>query len=105
MRNRMVFGAMLIAMGVAAGAEAQRPTPRPAPRVEERPTRVAVARGWLGLSLRPTEGEVSVVGEVMRGSPAARAGLQPGDTVTLWNGRRDVSTAIGERPLEPGDTV
>jgi predicted metalloprotease with PDZ domain len=104
MRKGMIFGAMLVAMGVA-GAEAQQPTPRPAPRVEERPARVAAARGWLGMTLRTTDGEVTVVGEVMRSSPAARAGVQAGDTVTLWNGRRDVSTAIGDRPLEPGDTV
>jgi S1-C subfamily serine protease len=38
-------------------------------------------------------------------TPAARAGVQRGDTVTRWNGRRDVATATRERALQPGDTV
>ena len=69
-------------------------------------TRVAVARGWLGIMFLPSEtGEALVVGDVSPNSPAARAGLQVGDTVTLWNGRRDVATASRERPLQAGDTV
>ena len=97
MRTRgRVLTAVLLVIGMAAGAEAQRATPE----------RVAVARGWLGVVFHtPSDAEVAVLDDVMRDSPAGRAGLQPGDTVTLWNGRRDVSTAIRERPLEPGDTV
>ena len=105
MRKGVLIGAALLTMGVAVGAEAQRPTPRAEPRVETRPDRVVVARGWLGIVFRGAEGEVQVVRDVMRDSPAGRAGLQVGDTVLLWNGRRDVSTAMRERALEPGDTV
>jgi S1-C subfamily serine protease len=104
----VLVGMALLTLGVAAGAEAQRPTPRAEPRVQPRAERVTVARGgWLGVLFREPDGdeETMVVGNVMRDSPAARAGLQAGDTVTLWNGRRDVGTAMRERALEPGDTV
>jgi S1-C subfamily serine protease len=103
----VLIGTALLTLGIAAGAEAQRPAPRAQPRVQPRAERVAVARGWLGILFREADGdeETMVVGNVMRDSPAARAGLQVGDTVTLWNGRRDVETAMRERALEPGDTV
>ena len=101
MRKRMLaIGAALLVVGAAApSAEAQTMPPRGT-------ARVAVARGWLGIMFRPSEsGESLVVGDVSPDSPAARAGLQVGDTVTLWNGRRDVATATRERPLLAGDSV
>ncbi len=50
-----------------------------------------LARGWLGvvISERPPEGvRAAVVKQVYRNSPAARAGLIPGDQVVAVNGRQ-----------------
>ncbi|HSP77359.1 MAG TPA: trypsin-like peptidase domain-containing protein, partial [Myxococcaceae bacterium] len=50
-----------------------------------------LARGWLGvvISERPQEGvRAAVVKQVYRNSPAARAGLRPGDQVVAVNGRQ-----------------
>lgn len=64
------------------------------------------AQGWLGVMQRPAgDGQAVVVDEVLEGSPAGRAGVQVGDTIVLWNGRRDVAVAVRERALQPGDTV
>lgn len=97
----------LIVIGIAllaAGATAPRLESQTMPGRGE--SRVTLARGWLGIMFRPAEAdEPMVVAEVRRGSPAARAGVQVGDTVTVWNGRRDVANAIREAELDPGDTV
>lgn len=62
--------------------------------------------GWIGVMQRPLPGgEGVVIDEVVDDSPASRAGLQRGDTIVLWNGRRDVADAIQQRTLAPGDTV
>lgn len=62
-----------------------------------------VADGWLGISWRPA-GDAMVVTDVFPGSPADRAGVEPGDTVLRWNGDAAAATAQQARPL-PGDTV
>lgn len=71
-------------------------------------------RAWLGFSYDEAqvirEGgpvAVAVIDQVIAGSPAARAGIEPGDTIVGLNGRtfdRRAMAALGET-LEPGDTV
>ena len=55
-----------------------------------------VARGWLGVSMKELTAEESeklgvsgaMVSGVIPDSPAAEAGIQPGDIITKWNGKR-----------------
>ena len=58
-----------------------------------------VTRGYLGVSLQPLEADLAerlgvqdkngaLVTEVMEGTPAAEAGLEPGDLITEFNGRK-----------------
>lgn len=58
----------------------------------------SVRRAWLGVLARPVTRELAaqlamatvagaVVTEVKAGSPAAKAGLRPGDVVTAWDGK------------------
>jgi C-terminal processing protease CtpA/Prc len=97
-KTLILIGAALLTVGTAAThLEAQTMPSRGQ-------ARVSAPRGRLGMMYRPTN-ETVVVTDVLRDSPAERAGLQVGDTITLWNGRRDVATAMGERDLQPGDTV
>lgn len=84
---------------------AEAPPPPPPPPVEQQ-------RGWLGISFNYTTVErqgrrqqIAVVGQVAANSPAARAGVQRGDTVVQVNGRSDVQAAIRELQLQPGETV
>jgi serine protease Do len=47
-----------------------------------------LARGWLGVTIQEeTRAQAAVVKEVYRNSPAARAGILPGDRVLAVNGR------------------
>lgn len=70
------------------------------------PAAAQTTPGWIGVMQRPVEGgQAVVVDEVLEGSPAGRAGVQEGDTIVLWNGRRDVAAAVRERGLQVGDTV
>jgi S1-C subfamily serine protease len=63
-------------------------------------------RGWLGISFSTPEGRRwAVIDDVFPGSPAAKAGLQEGDTVVTWNGSSDVASSVGRRPLQPGESV
>lgn len=96
LRNCLLSSAVALAMAISAGAATAQSEPRPA----------EAGRGWLGILVDPagTEGAV-VVKEVFRESPARRAGIAEGDTVLLWDGRRDVAAATRERTLDPGDTV
>ena len=78
-----------------------------------------VARGWIGVGLRPLPDELrpalklgaaqaAVVSEVYQGTPAAKAGLQKGDIVLKVDGETAESTdglirTIGAR--RPGDVL
>jgi S1-C subfamily serine protease len=97
--------------GAAAPLDAQQPTPprgaAPAP-----PVRPAMAQGWLGLTFAYQRQETgggartaAVITGVHPGSPAARAGIQRGDTVVRINGRTDVEAQVRALRLQPGDTV
>ncbi len=75
-------------------------------------------RGWLGFSFgssatvwvpgrATTDTARVVVGEVLKGSPADRAGMEPGDTLVSVNGERATMGRIAQAAarLHPGDTV
>ena len=75
-----------------------------------------VTRGWLGVSIQPVDPDLAaslsldkpkgaLVAEVTPASPAAKAGIQPGDVITGLNGKdmvdvRDVSRSVAD--LKPG---
>jgi S1-C subfamily serine protease len=65
-------------------------------------------RAYLGVTIGDTGGNGVYVGTVTPASPAARAGVKPGDVITAVNG---VPTATSEElsavlaGLEPGETV
>jgi serine protease Do len=79
-------------------------------------TRGKVTRGWLGVSVQPLTPELSksfgateeggvLVADVVSASPADQAGLQPGDVILEFNGKRvaapsDLQRAVGL--TEPG---
>lgn len=46
-----------------------------------------LARGWLGVNIKESQNGGAVVSEVFDGSPAADAGIRPGDRVLSVNGR------------------
>ena len=66
-----------------------------------------IPRGFLGLELAEADGAVTVAG-VLPGSPAAEAGLEPGDRVVRILGR-DIENLADARKavarVEPGDRV
>ena len=78
-----------------------------------------VTRGWLGVSIQPLTPELArsfgakesrgvLVSDVMRDSPAARAGLQTGDILLEFDGKKlegpgDLQRAVGLAP--PGTTA
>lgn len=109
--KRLIVGVLLALIGPAVGAgvgAAQDNPPRPAPPPAAQPA----PPGWLGLAFhfeRQGSGrsarEVAVVADVHPGSPAARAGLQRGDTIVRVNGRTEVEAQIRALRLQPGDTV
>jgi thiol-disulfide isomerase/thioredoxin len=92
----------------AAGSKAsEQPPPRidraHAPDPPEGPADFAARRGWLGVELAaaPEAGGVRVR-RVLRGSPAARAGLLPGDLIQRIDGTavsepRDIVQWVGAR--------
>jgi membrane-associated protease RseP (regulator of RpoE activity) len=109
---RFVSFAFLAAMAFAA----------PPLRGQEPPARTREARGWLGFSYgadgtrivvwtpgpRATPpAEQVVIGEVLKGSPADRAGMEPGDTLVRINGEPATLGRMSDaaRRLHPGDTI
>ena len=78
-----------------------------------------MARGYLGVQIQPVTQEIAdsmgltdtkgaLVAEAQPGTPAADAGLKPGDTITAVNGEamaspREVSKRISQ--VRPGDTA
>ena len=79
----------------------------------------SVARGYLGVQIQPVTPNIAeslglkgtkgaLVAEAQPGTPAADAGLKPGDTITAVNGEgmaspREVSRRISQ--IKPGDTA
>jgi len=66
--------------------------------------------GWLGIQYDKTEDGTSVVQDVVKGSPAAKAGFQSGDVLVALNGieMNEANTArlkAAWKPLMPGSTV
>jgi serine protease Do len=66
-----------------------------------------IERGWLGVSVDDSQNGVNIA-NVERTSPAARAGLRPGDTILMLNGER-IETARGliraVAAVSPGTSV
>jgi serine protease Do len=66
-----------------------------------------IQRGWLGVSVDDSQNGVNIA-SVERSSPAARAGLRPGDTILTLNGER-IETARGliraVAAVSPGTSV
>jgi S1-C subfamily serine protease len=119
--TRWMTTALLAAMLLPLGAlelAAQRPAPAPPPPARAPlPPRPPTAelpqqRGWLGMAFQfgvqdrdGSRQEVAWITDVYPDSPAARAGVQRGDTIVQLNGRADVQWQLREWRLEPGDTV
>ncbi len=61
--------------------------------------------GWLGFAYHAGPERAVVVDTVIPESPAARAGLQPADTIIEVNGLRATSQLLRSLGLEPGDEV
>ncbi len=83
------------------------PTRKPAP-LEMPKTAPKTNSGYLGIVLEPNEENKPIIGRITPDSPAARAGLRPGDLVLSVGGRmvkttdRLIATIQG---LRPGQTV
>ena len=77
------------------------------PRAVRGSRRSTVRRGWLGISLGDGDAGVGVA-DVTEGSPAAKAGLQPGDQIQSIDGQpmrsmEQVVDTVGSH--SPGDTL
>ena len=99
----------------AAGAAGLAALALAAPAAAQERTRAATAgRGWIGIAFEARraggargESPAIVITRVEPGSPAARAGLDPGDTLVSIDGRRVTAATLYALParLAPGDTV
>jgi serine protease Do len=83
--------------------------------VEQLKTRGHVSRGWLGVSIQDLNQPLAesfgldrpagaLISEVIADSPAAAAGLQPGDVIVSYNGRElersgDLPPLVGRTPI------
>lgn len=66
--------------------------------------------GWLGIQYDKTEDGTNVVQDVVKGSPAAKAGFQSGDVLVAMNGiemNKDNAARLKAawQPLTPGSSV
>ena len=104
--------------GASAGIGFAVPSDLARPVIEQLRNGGKVERGWLGVQVQdlpaedgrrgPTGGRGVLVAGVERGSPAARAGLRQGDTVTAINGERvETSRALVRNiaAVPPGQTI
>lgn len=117
MRRISLFALLVAALVPLGGGElgAQRPEPPRPPRPVTPPVppdALPAQRGWLGISFNfvveqrdEQRREWAVVGDVYPESPAARAGVERGDTIVQLNGRSDVQQLLREWRLDPGDEV
>jgi S1-C subfamily serine protease len=69
---------------------------------------VSTDRAWMGVELRPLPGGGVLIVALVRGGPADKAGLHPGDVIESIGGQPaltvdDVAIAIAEH--KPGDSV
>lgn len=104
----LVVGALAGASPAAGWAQQKDSVPQPARERERAAARAEAAartRGWVGISfetLTTPAGAVRVQ-DVFPNSPAARVGLQKGDTLLSVNGRP--AGELSTRRLTPGDTL
>ncbi|HYV19648.1 MAG TPA: PDZ domain-containing protein [Verrucomicrobiae bacterium] len=66
------------------------------------------ASGWIGIEYEPAEGGTITVQKVVPGSPAEKAGLQPGDVLFSINGveiRNENNQALMKIDRRPGQTL
>lgn len=74
-----------------------------------------VQRAWLGVSIQdtpsgalPTQPQTLTVEQVSAGSPAANAGVQPGDVISSWNGKSVLNywALVGDtNAASPGEQI
>jgi membrane-associated protease RseP (regulator of RpoE activity) len=95
--------AVLLSVGTSR-ADAQDRSPR---RGERAAAPVTAPRGWMGFTYGFDDHapRTLVVRDVAPGSPAARAGLQRGDTLVRLNGKPISQSMMSSLDLKPGDTV
>ncbi|HET8946854.1 MAG TPA: PDZ domain-containing protein [Candidatus Polarisedimenticolia bacterium] len=66
------------------------------------------ASGWIGIEYEPAEGGTITVQKVVPGSPAEKAGVQPGDVLFSINGveiRNENNEALKKIDRRPGQTI
>jgi membrane-associated protease RseP (regulator of RpoE activity) len=66
------------------------------------------ASGWIGIEYEPAEGGTITVQKVVPGSPAEKAGVQPGDILFSINGveiRNENNEALKKIDRRPGQTL
>jgi C-terminal processing protease CtpA/Prc len=120
--NMMAVAILLVGAALSSSARAQsgkvKITPSPRPETELSLVQTS-GGGYLGVflgdvneerakELKLTEVRGAVVGQVVEGSPAAKAGLQKDDLILSYNGQRVESAAQVHRLLSetpPGRTV
>jgi membrane-associated protease RseP (regulator of RpoE activity) len=101
-RNRMRNQNLL---AIALGATLALGSVAPAALIAQNaPTASAESTGWVGISFREGDGQVTVA-QVLPDAPAGVAGLRRGDRIIRWNNRTDVAEAIRSTAVKPGDTV